>query len=342
MAITKTASGWLVDIQPNGRGGKRYRKTLPTKAEALAYEIFIKGKTQESPIWQPAKRDARRLSVLIDLWYEHHGVNLRAAKNTLSRLKLLCDEVGNPIASQFKAELFTEYRTKRLNDGISANNLNREHAYLRAVFNELIRLGQWKGENPLAKVRQFKISERELSFLTIAQIELLLEALRGRSLDAWLIAQICLATGARWSEAEGLRVSQVRNGAIHFTGTKSGKNRSVPIDDALIELLSNHLKARYGERNAAATRFFTHGYGVFREAIAESGIELPKGQLTHVLRHTFASHFTMNGGNILVLQRILGHSSLTMTMRYAHLAPDHLQEAKQLNPIAQLRIEKRG
>lgn len=343
MAITKTASGWLVDIQPNGRGGKRYRKTLPTKSEALAFEIFIRGKTQESPIWQPAKRDARRLSVLVDLWYEHHGMNLRAGKNTLSRLKLLCDALGNPIAGQFKAEMFTEYRTKRLNDGISANNLNREHAYLRAVFNELIRLGQWQGENPLGKVRQFKISERELSFLTLTQITLLLETLReGRSEGAWLIAQICLATGARWSEAEGLRVSQVRNEAIHFTGTKSGKNRSVPIDETLTELLNNHLKTQYGVQNAAATRFFTYGYGAFREAVEKCGIELPKGQLTHVLRHTFASHFTMNGGNILVLQRILGHSSLTMTMRYAHLAPDHLQEARLLNPLAKLRAENIG
>ena len=44
----------------------------------------------------------------------------------------------------------------------------------------------------------------------------------------------------------------------------------------------------------------------------------------------------MAGGNILTLQRILGHQSLTMTMRYAHLAPEHLQEAKALNPLAQL------
>ncbi len=51
-----------------------------------------------------------------------------------------------------------------------------------------------------------------------------------------------------------------------------------------------------------------------------------------MLRHTFASHFIMNGGNILVLQKILGHSSLTMTLRYAHLAPDHLQEAITLGP----------
>jgi len=80
-------------------------------------------------------------------------------------------------------------------------------------------------------------------------------------------------------------------------------------------------------------------YHTFRKAITATEIELPDGQLTHVLRHTFASHFMMNGGNILTLQRILGHASLTTTMRYAHLAPEHLQEARVLNPLAEL--EKR-
>ena len=55
------------------------------------------------------------------------------------------------------------------------------------------------------------------------------------------------------------------------------------------------------------------------------------------MRHTFASHFIINGGNILALQKILGHSSLTMTMRYAHLSPEHLLEARQLNPLSQWR-----
>lgn len=333
MALSKTATGWLVDIQPGGRGSKRYRKTLPTKAEALAYEAWLKTKVAQSPEWQPAKRDGRRLLDLVDLWHKHHGVSLRAGADTLKRLQQLCLAMGNPFADQFKPEMFAAYRAKRLTDGITASNLNREHSYLRAVFNELERLGQWKGSNPLAKVRQIKVAERELSFLSIEQIRRLLDALNG---DALLIAKVCLATGARWSEAEGLRISQVRGGQIHFTGTKSGKNRSVPVDDALIAALDAHLEKRYGDDRAIAERFFMFGYGAFREGVDKSGLTLPRGQLTHVLRHTFASHFIANGGNILVLQKILGHSSLTMTMRYAHLAPDHLQEAKALNPLARL------
>lgn len=56
----------------------------------------------------------------------------------------------------------------------------------------------------------------------------------------------------------------------------------------------------------------------------------------HILRHTFASHFMMNGGNIRILRDILGHADISMTMRYAHFAPDHMTEAISLNPIASL------
>jgi len=63
---------------------------------------------------------------------------------------------------------------------------------------------------------------------------------------------------------------------------------------------------------------------------------LSRGQLTHILRHTFAAHFMMSGGNILALQKILGHHEIKMTMRYAHLAPDHLETALHFNPLATL------
>jgi len=221
-----------------------------------------------------------------------------------------------------------------MQEGISQNNLNREHAYLRAVFNELTRFGYWKEANPLAKVRQFKIQERELSYLTTAQIDkLLLEMEQGRNRDAIVITKICLSTGARWSEAETLRTSQIQNNMLQFSLTKSGRNRAVPICGELQEELACI------SRSSTSGRLFSYAASAFRDAIGRAGIELPAGQLTHVLRHTFASHFMINGGNILTLQRILGHSSLAMTMKYAHLAPDHLQEAVKLNPLSQMRRE---
>jgi integrase len=50
----------------------------------------------------------------------------------------------------------------------------------------------------------------------------------------------------------------------------------------------------------------------------------------HDLRHTFASHFMMNNGNIYDLQKILGHSDMKMTMKYAHLSPEHLLAASNI------------
>lgn len=82
----------------------------------------------------------------------------------------------------------------------------------------------------------------------------------------------------------------------------------------------------HGQPNSAIT--------AFRRALARTTIKLPKRQAAHAPRHTFASHFIQNGGNIVTLQRILGHSSLAMTMRYAQLSPDHLLDAVTFGPSA--------
>ena len=61
--------------------------------------------------------------------------------------------------------------------------------------------------------------------------------------------------------------------------------------------------------------------------------------MSHVLRHSFASHFMMAGGNIVVLQRILGHFDIRVTMRNAHFAPDHLEEAITNIPLARMALK---
>ncbi|WP_321859193.1 phage integrase [Paraburkholderia tropica] len=332
MTIKPVKTGWQVNVQPGGRGAKRLKKTFSTKAEAIAWERHVQAKAQQSPDWAPIPKDARSLSDLADLWYELHGKGLASGKGTHRRLLAMSKAMGNPRAEAFTADMFAQYRSKRMADGITANNMNREQAYLRAVFNELDRLGKWKRDNPLKKLRAFKIQDNELTYLPLKQINLLLSALQTcRNKHVTMVAKVCLATGARWGEAEGLRVSQINGGVIQFVRTKSSKARGVPVNRQLEKELREHHR-RHGE----GEHVFGPAMSAFREGVRRAGVTLPKGQLTHVLRHTFASHFMMNGGSILSLQRALGHHSLAMTMRYAHLSPEHLAETRHLNPLAQL------
>ncbi len=276
MSISKTASGWLVDSQPGGRGGKRFRKTLKTQAEAKAYEAWLATQVNQNAGWQPEKRDTRRLSELVELWFQHHGNDLNSGEDTTQRLLNMCKAMGNPTSGSFTATMFVEYRSARLADGISANNLNREHAYLRSVFNELGRLGYWTKENPLAKLRQFKIQESELSYLSFDQIDKLLSTLKdARNPHVYLITQVCLSTGARWGEAEELRVTQVKDGQIQFAKTKSGKVRAVPISEDLQNSLVDHFR-----HNGQGERIFGSAFSAFRDGIDRAAIALPEGQLT--------------------------------------------------------------
>jgi site-specific recombinase XerD len=111
----------------------------------------------------------------------------------------------------------------------------------------------------------------------------------------------------------------------------AGSNLYTAISKGLESQLLDHHKT-YKLEN----RIFSSAYSAFREALEETNLKLSEGQLTHILRHSFASHFMINGGNIIALQKILGHSSLVMTMRYAHLSPEHLQETLTLNPLSKL------
>ncbi len=327
MAIKKLENGkYRAIIQPGGRGHKKHQKTFKTKGEAKRWIIYMESTKLQKPDWEPEKRDFRKLKELVEIWFRHHGRTLKSGEDTKARLLLLCKRLGDPLAENLTADIFSVYRNERLNQGLTKNRVNREQHYLNGMFNKLIELNLWKKPNPIEKIKPFKIDENELSFLSNEEITELKKAIaESESHDLQIVCSICLATGARWSEAINLKKSQVRNGQIYFIGTKSGKNRAVPIPKELEQQIIKH-KALSNEK------LFTDCIKAFRNAIVKAKINLPRGQSSHVLRHTFASHFMMNGGNILTLQKILGHQSLEMTMRYSHLSPEHLEEARNLSP----------
>jgi len=321
MAITRVGDKFRLDIRPDGLSGRRIRKLFNTRKEAKLFERdFLLGQSS-------AKSDDRRLSEFVDLWFELHGRSLKSSVDTRDRLLKLSVFLGNPVLRLFSVSDFANYRKRRIDSGISEATLNRELSTLKALYRELQRLQVIDFEFPLLQVRKLKEVRTELSFLDASQISTLMGQVRLSSNESLLfVVQISLATGARWSECEGLTFSNLQNGGFYFTDTKNGYSRFVPVAPWLFDLVFNRLQQGS----------FISCYGAFRSAFKRSGFEVPKGQLAHILRHTFASHFIMGGGNILVLQKILGHSSLQMTMRYSHLAPDFLNQAVQFNPLANL------
>lgn len=319
--IRKLPSGkWQVDVWSDGRGSKRIRKSFPSKAEANRFVAYLANKKAQGEAWNPSEKDKRRLKDLIKIWFDAKGVHLKDGERRKRCLDAMADYFGNPIARNLKPSDFLAYRAKKLHDGASKKTMNNHLGYLNAVYNQLRRLNEIEFDNPIRNVEMIRLDENELSWLTIEQIRHLLKTIEEFSQNphVHLLTRICLATGARWGEAENLKPRHVQNGKLTFVNTKSGKSRSVPVSDGLFKEIQKHLKA-HGE--------FSFSLSAFRRALDKSGIQLPKGQSAHVLRHTFASHFVMNGGDILTLQKVLGHSTINMTMRYAHLSQAYLQSA---------------
>lgn len=315
---------YKVDIRPSGRNGPRFRKSFTTQAEALAFERHVMAKHADAKPWQPQAPDRRTLAQLIETWHKLHGKNLKRGDARRTYLLNLCTLAGNPRATDITPKTYADLRKRRLDDGAGSNTVNHDLSYLKAMFNELERLGEWHQPNPFARIRRIKTDETELTYLEQGQIaDLLAELDQHPASHARITARVCLATGARWGEAATLKSSQVRNGKVTFTATKNTKSRSIPISPELAELVLSNTP-------------LVDGYNTFKRAVANLDLDLPSGQLSHVLRHTFASWFMIKGGNLLSLQRILGHSSIQMTVRYAHLAPDHMEDALTLNPLSDL------
>ena len=283
-------------------------------------------KRAEGREWNPSKADNRTLKQLIKLWFNAKGVHLKDGERRKRCLDAIAEFMGNPIARTVTPSSFLAYRAHKIQKGASKKTLNNHLGYLNAVYNQLNRLNEIHFDNPIRNVEMIRLDERELSWLTVEQIRHLLKTIEEFSQNphVHLLTRICLATGARWGEAENLQLRHVQEGKLTFVNTKSGRSRSVPVSKDLFEEIRKHLK-EHGT--------FSFSLSAFRRALDKSGIPLPSGQAAHVLRHTFASHFVMKGGDVLTLQKILGHSSITMTMRYSHLSEDHLVDAIRLSPI---------
>ncbi|EGI3990134.1 TPA: tyrosine-type recombinase/integrase [Escherichia coli] len=328
MTIKKLVNGkFAVDVRPAGAEGKRFRRRFDTRGEAVAYERHVLMHYHNKE-WVEKPIERKALSDLLELWWAYHGKNHRYGAMTRVRIEaVLCDmrELGINRSDHLTRKNIIRYRLNLMNRGIKQSTVNRYCAMMSGFFEKLIDAEEFAGNNPFREIRKLTINQPEMAYLAHDDISRLTALLSGDNLKAVLL---CLATGGRWGEIANIKGEHIIGGKVIFMKTKNGSRRVVPIAKDLESLV----------KVKATGRLMTPNYATVRSAIRTVRPDLPVGQSVHVLRHTFATHFMINGGNIITLQKILGHSTIQQTMTYAHFAPDYLADAMRFNPVANIVI----
>lgn len=279
--------------------------------------------------------------------YEKWAERQRSFKSKAYLINQLKDSFGNLQLRRFTPMLLEQYQTERLqksnrqkkkgkpDTGNKPATVNRLIATLKHMFTKA---GDWEmvDESVLKKLSKVKLlqeNNKRLRYLTKEECGELINASEGHLKPILITA---LNTGMRKSEILNLTWENVdlRHGFILLDKTKNGHRRELPINQDLRNVLEAIHKGTEGQlrRIDVPYVFYDRKTGKpyqdvkrsFATACRKAGI---KDFKFHDLRHTFASHLVMSGADITTVSRLLGHQSLTMTLRYAHLAPNHLSKA---------------
>lgn len=232
--------------------------------------------------------------------------------------------LGNPPIHTIGVKQLEQYRDIRRQEKAAPATINRElstikHAMTKAVAWKLIRKEQ---REELRGVQKDKEPPGRLRYLVNKEEEdRLLRGCRGPFKALVIVA---LHTGMRRGELLRLTWEDVdlEQGYIHINETKSGERRTIPMNETVWSLM-----ARLRSRQDIPWVFHSEEGQPYRDTHKIFLWVCKRAKITdfrfHDLRHTFASRLVMNGYPLATVSQLLGHKSIFMTMRYAHLSPEH-------------------
>ena len=236
---------------------------------------------------------------------------------------------GTKRLNEITAWHIEQYKKARKEAGEQPATINLDLSFLKAMLNKAI---AWNtlAEYPAKHVKALTVTNERTRFLSEEEEGALLPVC---SPPLRRIVEAGLLTGFRTQELTSLRVEDIdlqrRLLTVAACFSKNSESRTLPMGDRLATLFQEAL----AERGTAVTIFTTSkgqpwdptNFGmVFRSACGRAGIE-PCG--LHTLRHTFASRLIMAGIDLRTVQELLGHKDIKMTLRYAHLSPNHKRAA---------------
>lgn len=348
MAVRKLKNSWWVDFQFNGQ---RHRKRSPenSRGSAIAYEMLLRRKIAagEEITSQDDRRNDPVFAEFARTWFDtyvksNNKFSEQRAKQAILRLSLIpffgswrIGEIGSYHLERYKAHLIEQ----GISNKTIRNRLTVLHKCLSCAY-------EWlaiEGSPPRTKWPRAPLPR--MDYLSPDECELLLRHAEGIVYELILTT---LRTGMRQGEIKGLQWSSIdwEHASIAVRHSycdvrkvldtpKSNKERHIPMDVDVAELLHKRKQASGyvfldGKKRFNSPRLNLRLAKVCRKA----GLR----KITwHALRHTFASHLATRGVPLNVVQHLLGHASITTTMRYAHVAPSTLRSAiAVLNPRATL------
>jgi len=227
--------------------------------------------------------------------------------------------------------LLEQYQTEKLQKGNKPATVNRLLATISHMFTKAV---EWEmlSEDILKKIRNVKFlpeNNKRLRYLSNEECSDLINACSHHLRPIVITA---INTGMRKEEILSLEWKKhidLKNDFILLDVTKNGERREVPINQTLREALQSiviKMNSPFVFNDSKGHRFGDVKKS-FKSACQKAGISDFR---FHDMRHTFASHLIMAGVDLVTVKNLLGHKSLSMTLRYAHLAPSHTVKAVEI------------
>ena len=286
---------------------------------------------------------------LIDAFLDALWLEKGLSENTLKSYRHDLEKLGGWVSGQGttlltlrRADMNT-YLSYRMQRGLKARSTARCLSCVRAFYRYLLREKKIDVD-PTLQVENPKLGRPLPDTLTEADVEKLLAApdtsspigMRDRTM-----LEVLYACGLRVSELTNLKMSEInlRQGVVRIVG-KGSKERLVPLGEEAISWLNRYLQEARNEllkKNLAQDTVFPSNRGLvmtrqtfwhrLKEHARHAGIT--KKLSPHTLRHAFATHLLNHGADLRVVQLLLGHSDLSTTQIYTHIAQHRMKELHQ-------------
>jgi site-specific recombinase XerD len=312
--------------------GKRRREKVGRKTDAI--KLYHQRKADAAAgkkLNKPLRQRERTFQELADNALEYARKNKANPADDEQKIRLLTGEFGSRPASSLTQQELAAFLESR---NTSPATFNRYRATLSMIYREAIRNG-WTERNPARLIKAKKEDNARIRFLSDEEEEsirlIIAEEYPERFLNEF---EIALHTGMRRSEQFSLAWDQVdlKGKRIQLLKTKNGSGRVIPLNSAALAAFERQFQV---SGHAKQVFLADDGKPLIRKPIRRWFEDtMLKAQIKnfswHCLRHTFASRLVMAGVSLKAVQELMGHKTIQMTARYAHLSPGHLQSAVEL------------